>query len=124
MRLVPAAVLIALVLVGCSKGGQPRSGSNSDTSPPASRLMLAPASVKQACQHVSRRVARQSRWRVVCPPLIPKSKRPEVTYAGGVLSSSNFGPGYLLEGRDAAGASVYAGHWTLRAAALLLLATW
>lgn len=111
MRLPVALFFGVLATVGCSDEGGPRAGGSGDRQP-VFRLMLRPASVEQACGHVRRRSAQQSHWRVVCPPLVPRSKRPEVTYGGGVLSTTNFGPGYLIEGRDAAGASVYAGHWT------------
>jgi hypothetical protein len=112
MRLALAPFLIVFVIVGCSDAGGPKAGESGDKRPPAFGLMLAPVSVKQACQSVRRRSAQQSDWRVVCPPLVPKSKRPDVTFAGGVLSSTNYGPGYLFDVRDAAGESVYAGHWT------------
>jgi hypothetical protein len=111
MRLALALLFGAFATVGCSDAPGPRTAEASDK-PPALRLMLAPASVKQACQRVRRPSAQQSNWRVVCPPLVPRSKRLEVTYAGGVLSTTDFGPGYLIDGRDAAGESVYAGHWT------------
>jgi hypothetical protein len=113
MRLA-LTLLVPVVLVGCSNSNSRRAGASNprDAQPPAAALMVAPATVQRACEEIRRSSARQTRRRVVCPPLIPKSRRATITYAGGVLSGRDFGPGYLFDGRDARGSSVYAGHWT------------
>jgi hypothetical protein len=81
-------------------------------------LMAAPATVHTACANIARKSHRQhSRWRVVCPPRIPDSANTAVSYAGGVLSTRNLRPGYLIDGRSPtpANSSSYDGHWTFAA---------
>jgi len=88
-----------------------------------SPLMNSPAAVKKACVTIFAAIRRQNaRWRVVCPPKIPRVSQPSVIYVGGVAATANFSPGYALDGIG----SVYPvingyGHWTFRSGSPPLL---
>jgi hypothetical protein len=85
--------------------------------------MNSPAAVNKACAAILAGTRRQhARWRVVCPPKIPRVSQPSVIYFGGAAATSNFRSGYGLDGTG----SVYPivngyGHWTFRSGSPRLL---
>jgi hypothetical protein len=86
-------------------------------------LMNSAAAVKRACAAIRAGTKRQrAHWRVVCPPKIPRVSQPSVIYFGGAAATSNFRPGYGLDGTG----SIYPivngyGHWTFRSGSPPLL---
>ena len=75
-------------------------------------VMPAPPAVTRACDRVRRTATRvRTRWRIVCPPLVPWSPDGEVAFAGGVLSTRGVRRGYLIDGASTSPAM----HWTFAA---------
>lgn len=105
-----------------------RAGCPTEAEPPQRlRTMPAPAGVAYACDRIRRQAGRQhASWRIVCPPLVPWSRSPHVAYAGGVTSTRNLRPGYLLDSANPPDGTSdpYAGHWTFSSGDPVAVHSW
>lgn len=119
-----AFCLLAGAGLGC---GSAAGVSPAAPAPIPQRLTAAPPEVDAACTQVRRAAVRQhARWRVVCPPLVPRSGLTSVE-ATGLLGLNDFRAGYLLDGLSPVGAywtKPGDGHWTFAAGSPRAVGGW